>query len=174
MTAPLTNASTDIRIAAIDIGSNSVRQIVADVSPSGQIRVVDEMKAMPRLGEGLEATGALSPTAIDAAVTAVQRMVTLADQLGAIRIEIVATSAVRDAANSTDFTGQVLTRTGRRVRILSGEEEALLCYRSALAHFDLGAGRTVVMDIGGGSLELVLAKDGLIERVASSDRKSVV
>ena len=50
MTAPLTTASTDIRIAAIDIGSNSVRQIVADVSPTGQIRVVDEMKAMPRLG----------------------------------------------------------------------------------------------------------------------------
>ena len=57
MTAPITTASTDIRIAAIDIGSNSVRQIVADVSPTGQIRVVDEMKAMPRLGEGLEATG---------------------------------------------------------------------------------------------------------------------
>ena len=167
MTAPITTASTDIRIAAIDIGSNSVRQIVADVSPTGQIRVVDEMKAMPRLGEGLEATGSLSPTAIDAAVTAVQRMVTLADQLGAVRIEIVATSAVRDAANSADFTGQVHARTGRRVRILSGEEEALLCYRSALAHFELGAGRTVVMDIGGGSLELVLAKDGLIERVAS-------
>ncbi len=167
MTAPITTASTDIRIAAIDIGSNSVRQIVADVSPTGQIRVVDEMKAMPRLGEGLEATGALSPTSIDAAVSAVQRMVTLAGQLGAARIEIVATSAVRDAANADDFTGRVEALTGRQVRILSGEEEALLCFRSALAHFELGAGRTVVMDIGGGSLELVLAKDGLIERVAS-------
>ncbi len=167
MTAPITTASTDIRIAAIDIGSNSVRQIVADVSPTGQIRVVDEMKAMPRLGEGLEATGALSPISIDAAVTAVQRMVTLAGQLGAARIEIVATSAVRDAANAADFTEKVEALTGRQVRILSGEEEALLCFRSALAHFELGAGRTVVMDIGGGSLELVLAKDGLIERVAS-------
>ena len=167
MTAPITTASSDIRIAAIDIGSNSIRQIVADVSPTGQIRVVDEMKAMPRLGEGLEATGALSPSAIEAAATAVQRMVMLAGQLGAARIEIVATSAVRDAANGADFTGQVATLTGRAVRILSGEEEALLCFRSALAHFELGAGRTVVMDIGGGSLELVLAKDGLIERVAS-------
>ena len=128
MTAPLTTASTDIRIAAIDIGSNSVRQIVADVSPTGQIRVVDEMKAMPRLGEGLEATGSLSTTAIDAAVAAVQRMVTLANQLGAARIEIVATSAVRDAANGADFTGQVEARTGQSVRFLSGEEEALLCF----------------------------------------------
>lgn len=166
MTTPVLPA-TDVRIAAIDIGSNSVRQIIADVSPAGQIRVVDEMKAMPRLGEGLETTGALSPVAIDAAVSAVQRMVTLARQLGAARIEIVATSAVRDASNSATFTAQIEAATGEPVRVLSGEEEALLCFRSALAHFELGAGRTVVMDIGGGSLELVLAKDGLIERVAS-------
>lgn len=166
MTNPALPA-TDVRIAAIDIGSNSVRQIIADVSPAGQIRVVDEMKAMPRLGEGLESTGALSPASIDAAVLAVQRMVTLARQLGAARIEIVATSAVRDASNSATFTAQIHAATGEPVRVLSGDEEALLCFRSALAHFELGAGRTVVMDIGGGSLELVLAKDGLIERVAS-------
>ncbi len=166
MTVP-TPTSTDLRIAAIDIGSNSVRQIVADVSVLGQIRVVDEMKAMPRLGEGLEATGALQAAAVDAAVSAVQRMVTLAKQLGALRIEIVATSAVRDASNSAAFTSRVEALTGQPVRILSGEEEALLSFRSALAHFELGAGRTVIMDIGGGSLELVLSKDGLIERVAS-------
>jgi exopolyphosphatase/guanosine-5'-triphosphate,3'-diphosphate pyrophosphatase len=166
MTLP-TSPLADVRIAAIDIGSNSVRQIVADVSQAGTIRVVDEMKAMPRLGDGLESTGALSPLAIDSAVAAVQRMVTLARQLAAARIEIVATSAVRDASNAELFTAQVFAATGHKVRVLSGEEEALLCYRSALAHFELGAGRTVVMDIGGGSLELVLAKDGLIERVAS-------
>lgn len=166
MTAP-TASTADIRIAAIDIGSNSVRQIIADVSPVGQIRVVDEMKAMPRLGDGLESSGALSAAAIDAAVAAVQRMVTLSKQLGAARIEVVATSAVRDASNSAEFTERVLSSTGHAVRVLSGEEEALLCFRSALAHFELGAGRTVVMDIGGGSLELVLANDGLIERVAS-------
>src|SRR5688500_16624395 len=84
----------DVRIAAIDIGSNSVRQIVADVSPTGQIRVIDEMKAMPRLGEGIERTGVLSQTAMDAAIIAVSRMATLARQLGARQIEVVATSAV--------------------------------------------------------------------------------
>ncbi len=172
MTLPIPNGLTppsshDIRIAAIDVGSNSVRQIIADVSPTGQIRVIDEMKAMPRLGEGLERTGALGQTALDAAIAAIQRMVTLARQLGAVRIEIVATSAVRDAANANEFTGRVQQATGIETRVLSGEEEALLCFRSALAHFELGAGRSLVMDIGGGSLELVLAKDGLIERVAS-------
>lgn len=159
--------SGDLRLAAIDIGSNSIRQIVADVSPTGTIRVLDEMKAMPRLGEGLEATGALSHEALESALTAIQRMVTLARQLGAVRIDIVATSAVRDAANGSEFSARAAALTGVPVRVLSGEQEALLCFRSALAHFELGSGRCLVMDIGGGSLEIVLAKDGLIERVAS-------
>ena len=157
----------DVRIAAVDVGSNSVRQIVADVSPTGQIRVVDEMKAMPRLGEGLEKSGRLSDSSIAAAVAAISRMTTLARQLDVLRIEVVATSAVRDAANGLEFVSRVREQAGVEVRLLSGEEEALLCFRSALAHFELGAGRSVVMDIGGGSLEVVLAKDGLIERVAS-------
>jgi exopolyphosphatase/guanosine-5'-triphosphate,3'-diphosphate pyrophosphatase len=155
------------RIAAIDIGSNSVRQIVADVSTSGRIRVLDEMKAMPRLGDGMVRTGRLSEEAMDGAAAAIGRMVTLAKQLRAERVEIVATSAVRDAANSFEFTERIEAETGHRVRILSGDEEAVLCFRSALAHFDLGTGRSIAADIGGGSLELVLAKDGLIERVAS-------
>ena len=156
-----------MRIAAIDIGSNSIRQTVADVSPTGQIRVLDELRAMPRLGEGLERTGLLSDASMESACTAIQRMVMLARQLQARRIEIIATSAVRDAGNSLEFTDRVEQTTGCPVRILSGDEEALLSFRSALAHFELGAGRSVVMDIGGGSLELVLAKDGVIEHVAS-------
>lgn len=122
---------------------------------------------MPRLGEGLVRTGRLADDAMDAAVVAIGRMATLAKQLRADRVEIVATSAVRDAANAFEFTERIEADTGHRVRILSGDEEAVLCYRSALAHFELGAGRSVVVDIGGGSLEVVLAKDGLIERVAS-------
>jgi exopolyphosphatase/guanosine-5'-triphosphate,3'-diphosphate pyrophosphatase len=168
VTVPLpTTPAGDVRIAAIDIGSNSIRQIIADVSPTGRIRVVDEMKAMPRLGEGLERTGALGMTAIEAALLAVQRMVQLARQYDAARIEIVATSAVRDASNGGEFTRRVAEATGIDVQVLSGDQEAVLSFRSALAHFELGAGRSLVMDIGGGSLELVLAKDGLIERVAS-------
>ena len=165
--SPVPRGGHAARIAAIDIGSNSVRQIVADVSPAGQIRVIDEMKAMPRLGEGLVRTGRLADEAMDAAAAAIGRMTTLAGQLSAERVEIVATSAVRDAVNSFEFTERIEAETGHRVRILTGDEEAVLCFRSALAHFELGAGRSVVMDIGGGSLELVIAKDGLIDRVAS-------
>jgi exopolyphosphatase/guanosine-5'-triphosphate,3'-diphosphate pyrophosphatase len=157
----------DVRISAIDIGSNSIRQIVADVSPAGGIRVVDEMKAAPRLGAGLRRTGHLSQDAEDAAIAALGRMETLARQLGATRTRAVATSAVRDAANAAEFLRRAKLETGVDVKILKGEDEARLSFRSAQAHFDLGVGRSAVIDIGGGSLEIALSADGLIERLIS-------
>jgi exopolyphosphatase/guanosine-5'-triphosphate,3'-diphosphate pyrophosphatase len=155
------------RIAAIDIGSNSVRQIVADVTPDGGITVVDEMKAAPRLGADLDVTGVLGTAAMQRAAEAVGRMATLARQLGASRIEAVATSAVRDAGNAEQFVARVRQEAGLELRIIDGAAEARLSYLSALAHFDLGAGRTVVMDIGGGSLELALAADGVLDDLVS-------
>src|SRR3954471_12077618 len=155
------------RVAAIDIGSNSIRQIVADVSPEGAIQVVDEMKAAPRLAAGLAATGELSDASIQSALEAIERMATLARQLGAERIDAVATSAVRDASNASAFLLQIQRLTGLRVRVLDGDEEARLSFRSAVAHFDIGVGRTVVADIGGGSLELALSAEGVIERLNS-------
>lgn len=156
-----------VRLAAIDIGSNSIRQIVADVSPAGTIRIVDEMKAAPRLGAGLARTGRLSAGSMRHALEALQRMATLARQLGASRIHAVATSAVREADNRRDFLDLVREETGLRVRLLTGEDEARLSFRSALSHFDLGVRRAVVMDIGGGSLELALSADGVVERLES-------
>ena len=155
------------RVAAIDIGSNSIRQIVADVSQEGAIQVVDEMKAAPRLAAGLISSGALADTSIRAALEALERMATLARQLGAERIDAVATSAVREASNASTFLSEIMRRTGLKVRVLDGEEEARLSFRSAVAHFDMGVGRTVVMDIGGGSLELALTAEGVIERLGS-------
>jgi exopolyphosphatase/guanosine-5'-triphosphate,3'-diphosphate pyrophosphatase len=160
-------AGEDIRISAIDIGSNSIRQTIADVSPNGTIRVVDEMKAAPRLGAGLLETGVLGEMAIQNALIALTRMATLGSQQGVKRTEVVATSAVRDAANGDEFLRRVQSETGLKVRILRGEDEARLSFRSALAHFDLGSGRAVVMDIGGGSLELALSEDGLVDRLVS-------
>jgi exopolyphosphatase / guanosine-5'-triphosphate,3'-diphosphate pyrophosphatase len=165
--APAQGSDGDIRISAIDIGSNSIRQTIADVSPTGTIRVVDEMKAAPRLGAGLFKKGTLSEVAIQNALSTLTRMATLANQLGVKRTEVVATSAVRDASNGDEFLKLVRTETGLKVRVLRGEDEARLSFRSALAHFDLGVGRAVVMDIGGGSLELALSADGLVERLIS-------
>jgi exopolyphosphatase/guanosine-5'-triphosphate,3'-diphosphate pyrophosphatase len=162
-----TGGATTARIAAIDIGSNSVRQIVADVTPDGGITVVDEMKAAPRLGADLDVTGVLGTAAMERAVEAVGRMATLARQLGATRIEAVATSAVRDADNGAQFVARVRQEAGLELRIIDGAGEARLSYLSALAHFDLGVGRTVVMDIGGGSLELALAAAGVLDDLVS-------
>src|SRR5687767_8170952 len=158
---------SDVRIAAIDIGSNSIRQIIADVSPSGAIRVVDEMKAAPRLGAGIERKGLLSDKSMDDAIAVLARMATLAEQLGARRTRVVATSAVRDAENRQEWLDRVRAETGIKVTVLKGEDEARLSFRSALAHFDLGVGRAVVMDIGGGSLEVAMSADGLVERLIS-------
>src|SRR2546423_12331408 len=165
--APAQGSDADIRISAIDIGSNSIRQTIADVSPTGTIRVVDELKAAPRLGAGLYKTGKLSEVAIQNALSTLTRMATLGNQLGVKRTEVVATSAVRDASNGEEFLKLVKSETGLKVRVLRGEDEARLSFRSALAHFDLGVGRAVVMDIGGGSLELALSADGLVERLIS-------
>jgi exopolyphosphatase/guanosine-5'-triphosphate,3'-diphosphate pyrophosphatase len=165
--SPSTKSEADIRVSAIDIGSNSIRQTIADVSPTGAIRVVDELKAAPRLGAGLDKRGRLSEIAVQGALAALTRMATLSNQLGVKRTDVVATSAVRDAENGEQFLQLVRGETGLKVRVLNGEEEARLAFRSALAHFDLAAGRAVVMDIGGGSLELTLSADGLVERVIS-------
>ena len=155
------------RVAAIDIGSNSIRAIVADVSADGHIRVVDEMKSAPRLGAGLDERGALSDPAMQRATESVARMALLARQLGATRIEAVATSAVRDASNARHFTDMVRRAAKLQLRVLEGTDEALLGFRSALAHFDLASGRAAVVDIGGGSLELALSAAGLVDRLVS-------
>jgi exopolyphosphatase/guanosine-5'-triphosphate,3'-diphosphate pyrophosphatase len=155
------------RISAVDIGSNSIRQIIADVSPEGGIRVIDELKASPRLGAGLEESGQLSVVSVQNALAALSRMAALSKQLGAKRTEVIATSAVRGATNGQRFLDLVREETGLKVRIVDGKGEAALSFRSALAHFDLGVGRAAIIDIGGGSLELALSADGLVERLLS-------
>lgn len=163
----MTGVDGDVRISAIDIGSNSIRQIIADVSPSGAIRVVDEMKAAPRLGAGVHERGELSREARQSAIEALGRMEALAKQLGAKRTKVVATSAVREASNSPEWLARVRAETGLHVEVLDGDDEARLSFRSAQAHFDLDAGRAAVIDIGGGSLELAFSADGLVERLIS-------
>ncbi|MCC6318325.1 MAG: Ppx/GppA family phosphatase [Gemmatimonadaceae bacterium] len=125
------------------------------------------MKAAPRLGSGVDMNGIMGEDAIDEALRVLQRMTTLAKRHQAVRTEAIATSAVRDAANARGFLDLVRRECGLRVRVLDGEDEARLAFRSALAHFDLARSRAVVMDIGGGSLELATSADGLIDRLAS-------
>ena len=150
------------RVAAIDVGSNSIRLVVADVAPPASITVVDELRLTPRLGAGLHETGLLGAEPMRHALDALRRMVALAGTLHAHRTVAVATSAVRDAANGAAFLRRVEEETGLRLRVLDGEEEARLAFRSARAYLPLDGGRAVVLDIGGGSLELALGLDGAL------------
>jgi exopolyphosphatase/guanosine-5'-triphosphate,3'-diphosphate pyrophosphatase len=167
LTSAKQKAQKSVRLGAIDIGSNSIRMIVADVSPDGRIRVIDEMKAAPRLVSGVDMNGVLSEASMRHAIEALQRMTTLARQQGVARLDAVATSAVREAANGRGFLDNVRRECGLKVRVLKGEDEARLAFRSAIAHFDLGRSRAVVMDIGGGSLELAMSAGGLLDRLVS-------
>lgn len=161
------------RLAALDVGSNSIRCIVVEARPGGHWRVLDDEKATVRLGEGLGRTGRISRPAWERALAALRRMRRIVDGLGASHVEAVATSAVRGAANRVRFLDAVARETGFRVRAVGGEEEAELAAASALHHFGGRGVRLAVADIGGGSFEVATATGHLLQEVFSLDLGAV-
>jgi len=155
------------RYAAIDVGSNSIRCLIAERGEDGHLHVIDDLKDQPRLARGLAATGRLSDDAVQRAVEAIGRMSQAAERRGVSKIALVATSAVRDAANGQAFADRVKQEIGIPLEIIDGETEARLAFLSVREHFGSVRGRSIIADIGGGSLELVLAIDGLVEHVVS-------
>jgi exopolyphosphatase/guanosine-5'-triphosphate,3'-diphosphate pyrophosphatase len=155
------------RLAAIDVGSNSIRLLVAEYGPHSGITVIDEVKEQPRLATGVAQTGRLDPAAMDRAVAALARMQGVCERRGVARVAAVATSAVREATNGPAFVQRVKDEVGLELRVIDAEAEAALSYRSVAHHFPLDGGRTVIADIGGGSLELIGAVDGLVEHTIS-------
>lgn len=155
------------RLAAIDVGSNSIRLLVAEYGRDSGLTVIDEVKEQPRLATGVAQTGRLDSGAMDRAIEALTRMKGVCERRGVTRIAAVATAAVREATNGPDFVRRVREATGLNLRVIDAEQEAHLSYRSVAHHFPLEGGRTVVADIGGGSLELISAVDGLIEHSIS-------
>ena len=155
------------RIAAIDVGSNSIRLSVAEYDPASGLRIIDEVKDQPRLAMGIAATGALDPFAMERAIAALKRMKEVADRRQVSRIRAVATSAVREADNGREFVKRVKRETGIVLDVVTGDVEASLSYRSVAHHFRLNNKRALIADIGGGSLELVGAVNGLVEMTSS-------
>ncbi len=155
------------RFAAIDVGSNSIRCLIAERGSDGELHVIDDLKDQPRLARGLAATGRLSPEAIERAIESIGRMTQAAERRGVSRIALVATSAVRDASNGAELAERVRKEIGIPLEVIDGETEARLAFLSVREHFAVVRGRTIVADIGGGSLELVLAIGGLVEHVVS-------
>jgi len=161
------------RLAAIDIGTNSIRSIVVEADRSGKFRILDDEKVAVRLGEGLHETGALAPAAAQRAIDALARLKKIIDGYGVRATEAVATSAVRKAANGAAFIATIARDVGLTVRVISGEEEAELVALSAFNNFDLGETRQLMVDIGGGSLELVTSVGQHIEEIFSLELGAV-
>lgn len=156
------------RLAAIDIGSNSIHMIVvAPERNGGGYRVLGREREMVRLGKSALGRGALSERAMRDGLEALLKMTILASLKGARRVVAVATSAVREAGNGDEFLARVKAQTGIEVQKLSGEDEARLIYRAVREVIDLGAGPAAVVDIGGGSTEWIATLGGRVERAAS-------
>ncbi|HEV8150361.1 MAG TPA: Ppx/GppA phosphatase family protein [Gemmatimonadales bacterium] len=151
------------RLGAIDVGSNSIRLLVAEFDPHTGIKVIDEVKDQPRLAAGIAESHRLDEFAMARAIQTLGRMREVAERRGVRRIAAVATSAVREAENGKSFVERVRREVGIPLKIIDADAEAALSWRSVAHHFPLASGRALVADIGGGSLELVGAINGLVE-----------
>ena len=159
-------------LAAVDCGTNSVRLLVSRLV-DGRLVEVDRRLHLTRLGQGVDATGQFHPEALARTLDAMADFGAELDELGVTRRRVVATSAARDAANSADFFAGARARLGVDAEIIPGEEEARLSYAGAVGALpDLGQ-PVLVMDIGGGSTELVLGSDGQTRKAISLDIGSV-
>lgn len=172
-TMPIGHDQEQVRLAAIDIGTNSIRCIVVEVDPQGNFRVLDDEKAMVRLGEGLSETGFISEEAKNRAIEALQRMTKISVGLGAEISAVVATSAVRKALNRNQFLRSVKEMTGLEIDVISGSEEADLASLSVHHNFSMDQQRYAMADIGGGSVEIVIATGRHAETVSSLDLGAV-
>lgn len=161
------------RLAAIDIGTNSIRCIVVEVDQQGRYMVLDDEKATVRLGENLAASGAISPAAFARAVDAMSRIRKLIDGLKVTEVEVVATSAVRSASNGGELVGVLSRELGREIRVITGDEEAELVARSVRHNFDMSGKRYMIIDIGGGSVEIMSAVANHVESCFSLELGAV-
>lgn len=151
------------RMGAIDVGSNSIRLLVAEFDPQTGIKVVDEVKDQPRLASGIGESKRLDEFAMARALQALGRMREVAERRGVRRLVAVATSAVREAENGKLFVERVRKEVGIPLKIIDAKAEAELSWRSVAHHFPLATGRALVADIGGSSLELIGAINGMVE-----------
>jgi exopolyphosphatase/guanosine-5'-triphosphate,3'-diphosphate pyrophosphatase len=156
-----------MQLAAIDIGTNSIHMIVVRVRPDRSFEVVGSEKAMVRLGAGGLDGKALTEEAMQAALQTLSTFKRLCESFSVDHIEAAATSAVREAKNGGEFLARVEHEVGVRPKVISGAEEARLIHQAAMYGADIGRGRAVVVDIGGGSVEITLGTAAAIKMAKS-------
>lgn len=162
-----------MRVAGIDCGTNSIRLLIADVTPVGLVDV-DRRMLVVRLGQGVDATGRLAPEALERTFAAARTYAEAIREAGAQRIRFVATSATRDAENASEFQAGIAEILGIEPEVITGEQEAALSFAGATdgmaANNKSGALARpyLVVDVGGGSTEFVLG-DGTVQASRSVD-----
>jgi exopolyphosphatase/guanosine-5'-triphosphate,3'-diphosphate pyrophosphatase len=157
-----------MRIAAIDIGTNSIHMVVADAVAPGSFTVVDRERDVVQIGRGSFATGRLRRDAIRRSVESLARFTQLARRLQCDRIVCTATAAVREAQNGGDFLQMARTVAGIGPRVIPAEEEGRLIYLAVQASLQLGSEPSLIVDIGGGSVQLVVGDKEKIRLAVSA------
>jgi exopolyphosphatase/guanosine-5'-triphosphate,3'-diphosphate pyrophosphatase len=152
-----------VRVAVVDIGTNSTRLLIADVAPDGALQELHRESIVTRLGDRTDATGRLRDDAIQRVFAALACYRERIDELGATATTGVLTSAVRDAANGAEFTTTVRERFGLDARTIGGDEEAALTFAGATSERSRDGRELLVVDIGGGSTEFVTGRDGAVD-----------
>jgi exopolyphosphatase/guanosine-5'-triphosphate,3'-diphosphate pyrophosphatase len=144
-----------MKVAAIDVGTNSFHLLIARVTADGTVEPLERAKDMVRLGDSAF-TGQISPEALQRGLDTLRRFREMAEKAGADAIVGVATSAVREAENGGDFVRIMRDETGIELNVIGGDDEARLIYLGARAGLNLGGNRALIVDIGGGSVELIV------------------
>ena len=144
-----------MKIAALDVGTNSIHLLIARVAADGQVEPLDRAKEMVRLGDSAF-KGVISPDAFARATECIRRYRAQAERAGVDAIIAVATSAVREAENGGDFVRVVRDETGIELTVIRGEQEARLIYLGARSALNLAGRKALIIDIGGGSVELIV------------------
>ena len=144
------------KLAVLDIGTNSIHMVLAEVQPDYSYKILDRFKDMTRLGDGVFTSRRLSDQAMMRGLEVIRTLVNLARNKGYEQIEGVATSAVREARNGGEFLDHVMQQTGLTVRVITGAEEARLIFLGVQNSVALPESPTLVIDIGGGSVEVIV------------------
>lgn len=155
------------RYAAIDIGSNSVRMLAAETIPGAPTRILAGDREVTRLGAGVFLDGKITPEAIELVCGNLARMAQVYRRLDVIGVRAVATSAVRDASNQQEFLQRASEVLGVPVEIISGQEEARLIQLGVQARWPQANHRVLIVDVGGGSAEIILSEQGALTEAFS-------
>lgn len=155
-------------LAAVDVGSNTIHLVVAHpTEDGGDLITLADVLDLTRLGEDVSATGAIGPERTERAISILREYAAKAQSLGANELLAIATESLRSAANADDFLARVRTDTGIELQVITGEQEAALTYWGATSGLPATAERRAVLDLGGGSMEVVIGEGSRIAWRAS-------